>query len=82
MALSSQIELVISDSCGTPELAKDEGLIRVTIGLDDDFDVILDLCGGELSNDEFTLLHRLWDDDDFPRTFKRVGDSLIITERK
>ena len=76
------IELVISDSCRTPELAKDKDLIRVTIGLDDDFDVILDLCGGELSNDEFALLHRLWNDDDFPRNFNRVGDSLVITERK
>ena len=77
-----QIELVISDSCRTPELAKDRDSIRVTIGLDDDFDVILDLCGGELTNDEFSLLHRLWDDDDFPRTFTRVGDALVITKRK
>lgn len=76
-----RVELVVSDSCLVPELTSDEFLLRVKIGLSHDFDDILDLCGGTLGNDQLSLLHKLWDDDDFPRRFVREGDSLIITPR-
>ena len=76
-----RVELLVSDSCLVPELIYSESLLRVRIGLSHDFDDILDLCGSTLNNDQLTLLHRLWDDDDFPRRFVREGDSLIITAR-
>ena len=76
-----RIELIVNDDCLVPNLEKSSDLIRVTIGINDDFDVILDLCGSELSNDELSHLHKLWSDDEFPRTFKREGASLIITAR-
>jgi len=77
-----RFELVVSDSCVIPELTYNEALLRVRIGLKHDFDDILDLCGSTLNNDQLALLHRLWDDDDFPRRFVREGDSLIITARE
>lgn len=77
-----RVELVVSDSCVIPELTYDEALLRVRIGLSHDFDDILDLCGSALNNYQLALLHRLWDDDDFPRRFVREGDSLIITARE
>lgn len=77
-----RVELVVSDSCVAPELIHDHATLRVRIGLNHDFDDILDLCGSTLNNDQLALLHRLWDDDDFPRRFVREGDSLIITERE
>lgn len=76
-----RIELVVNDGCSIPELQKSADLIRVTIGINHDFDDVLDLCGGKLSNEELAHLHKLWSDDDFPRTFKREGASLIITAR-
>ena len=76
-----RIELIVNDDCLVPNLEKSSDLIRVTIGINDDFDDILDLCGSELSNDELSHLHKLWSDDEFPRTFKREGASLIITAR-
>ena len=76
-----RIELVVNDECLVPDLSKGPELIRVTIGLNHDFDDILDLCGSKLSNEELSHLHRLWSDDEFPRTFKREGASLIITAR-
>lgn len=76
-----RIELVVNDDCLIPDLQKSVDLIRVTIGINHDFDDVLDLCGGNLSNEELAHLHKLWSDDDFPRTFKREGASLIITAR-
>ena len=76
-----RIELVVNDDCLVPDLAKSTALIRVTIGLSHDFDDILDLCSGALDNEEIAHIHKLWSDDEFPRTFKRDGASLIITAR-
>ena len=76
-----RIELVVNDDCVIPALTKVEGLIRVTIGLNHDFDDVLDVAGSDLSNEELAHLHKLWSDDNFPRTFKREGASLIITAR-
>jgi hypothetical protein len=76
-----RIELVVNDDCVIPTLTKIEGLIRVTIGLNHDFDDVLDVAGSDLSNEELAHLHKLWSDDNFPRTFKREGASLIITAR-
>ncbi len=76
-----RIELVVNDDCLVPDLAKSTELIRVTIGLSHDFDDILDLCSGALDNEEIAHIHKLWSDDEFPRTFKRDGASLIITAR-
>ena len=76
-----RIELVVNDDCLIPDLQKSSDLIRVTIGINHDFDDVLDLCGGDLRNDELAHLHKLWSDDEFPRTFKREGASLIITAR-
>ena len=75
------IELVINDDVSIPALEKSPDFIRVTIGLSQDFDDILDLCGHELTNEELSHLHKLWSDDEFPRAFKREGSSLIITAR-
>ena len=77
-----RVELVVSDSCLVPELTNTEALVRVRIGLNHDFDDILDLCGNSLTNEQMALLHRLWDDDEFPRHFLREGDSLVITPRE
>lgn len=77
-----RVELVVSDSCLVPEFTESDSLLRVQIGLNHDFDDILDLCGKTLSNEQLTRLHRLWNDDDFPRSFRREGDSLIITARE
>lgn len=76
-----RIELVVNDDCLVPDLAKSTELIRVIIGLSHDFDDILDLCSGALDNEEIAHIHKLWSDDEFPRTFKRDGASLIITAR-
>ena len=76
-----RIELVVNDDCLVPDLAKSTELIRVIIGLSHDFDDILDLCTGALDNEEIAHIHKLWSDDEFPRTFKRDGASLIITAR-
>ena len=76
-----EIELVIRDSCHSPELLESADSIRVLIGLEHDFDDILDLCGATLDNVQLQLIHRLWSDDDFPRRFVRVGEDLIITAR-
>ena len=77
-----KIELVVADECLLPTLLKDESLIRVRIGIQHDFDDILDLCSGKLSNDEIAFVHRLWNDDEFPRNFIRRGEDLIITARE
>lgn len=76
-----EIILVINDFCVTPQLSNSEKEIRVTIGVGHDFDDILDVTGGLLTNDQISLLHRLWADDSFPRNFNRVGEDLIITAR-
>lgn len=76
-----KIELVVNDDCLVPELHEGPELIRVTIGLSHDFDDILDLCSGALDNEEIAHIHKLWSDDQFPRTFKRDGTSLTITAR-
>jgi hypothetical protein len=75
------IELIVNENCLIPEIKREGERISVVIGLNHDFDDILDLCGGVLKNDEIALVHRLWADDDFPRTFTREGESLIIRER-
>lgn len=77
-----RIELVVSDSCSNPEILRLDGCIQVRIGLSHDFDDILDLCSSELNSESMALVHRLWSDDDFPRHFARVGDSLVITARQ
>ena len=79
--VSLSIELVVNDDCVIPTLIKGDGLIRVTIGLNHDFDDVLDVAGSELNNEELAHLHKLWSDDNFPRTFKREGANLIITAR-
>lgn len=76
-----KIVLIVSDTCITPFLTHDVDEIKVTIGVNHDFDDILDVTQGVLNNDQMTLLHRLWADDTFPREFKRNGDELIITAR-
>ena len=75
------IELIVNENCLIPEIKREGERISVVIGLNHDFDDILDLCGGVLKNDQIALVHRLWADDDFPRTFTREGESLIIRER-
>jgi hypothetical protein len=76
-----KIVLVVSDTCNEPSITNDSTEIRVTIGLNHDFDNILDVTSGILDNDQIAHLHRLWADDNFPRNFNRVGDELIITAR-
>jgi hypothetical protein len=76
-----KILLVVSDSCIEPSITNNTTEIRVTIGLTHDFDDILDVTSGILSNDQIAHIHKLWADDTFPRNFNRVGDELIITER-
>jgi hypothetical protein len=46
-----------------------------------DFDDILDVTSGVISNEQIAHIHRLWSDDEFPRNFNRVGDELIISAR-
>ena len=75
------IELIVNENCLIPEIKREGDRISVVIGLNHDFDDILDLCGGVLKNDQIALVHRLWADDDFPRTFTREGESLIIRKR-
>jgi len=76
-----KILLVVSDTCVEPSKTNNTTEIRVTIGLTHDFDDILDVTSGILSNDQIAHIHKLWADDTFPRNFNRVGDELIITER-
>jgi hypothetical protein len=76
------IVLVIHDFCVIPAISKSAEEIRVTIGVGHNFDDILDVVNGELTNDQVAHLHRLWSDDDFPRDFTRIGDELIITARE
>lgn len=76
-----EIVLVINDYCALPVLAVSSTEVRVTIGVGHDFDDILGITNGELTNDQIAMLHRLWSDDNFPRNFNRVGDELIITAR-
>ena len=76
-----KIELVVSDDCLIPQVEKADSLIRVIIGLQHDFDDILDVCSGSLSNEELAHIHRLWADDEYPRNFRRDGANLIITSR-
>ena len=76
-----KILLVVSDTCFEPSITNNTTEIRVTIGLTHDFDDILDVTSGILSNDQIAHIHKLWADDTFPRNFNRVGDELIITER-
>ena len=77
-----KLVLVVSDNCVDPFITNNATEIRVTIGTSHDFDDILDVAGGILSNDQMAILHRLWADDSFPRNFQRVGDELIITARE
>lgn len=77
-----EIEIVVSDSRTLPELIQKPGLISIQIGLDHDFDDILDLCGSLLNNEQLSLVHRLWSDDEFPRSFTRSGSELTIRARK
>ena len=76
-----KIVLIVSDTCFAPLITNSIDEIRVTIGVSHNFDDILDVTQGILSNDQMTLLHRLWADDTFPRNFQRIGDELIITAR-
>lgn len=76
-----RVELVVSDSCLSPELLRTSDLIQVRIGLSHDFDDVLDVCSSVLEPETIAFIHRLWADDDFPRIFTRNGDSLTITAR-
>jgi hypothetical protein len=76
-----KIELIINDERLIPQFTKQEGKIQVLIGIQHDFDDILDICAGNLTNDEIAHVHRLWSDDEFPRNFKRDGANLVITSR-
>lgn len=77
-----KVLLIISDNCIEPILTNTATEIRVTIGLNHDFDQILDVTSGILDTEQIALLHRLWADDAFPRDFKRVEDELIISARE
>jgi hypothetical protein len=77
-----KLVLIVSDTCVEPSITNSATEIRVTIGTSHDFDDILDVAGGILSNEQMTHIHRLWADDTFPRNFIRVGDDLIITARE
>jgi len=77
-----RILLVVSDTCIEPSITNNATEIRVTIGTSHDFDAILDVVHGILSNEQISHIHRLWSDDDFPRNFNRIGDELIITARE
>lgn len=84
MAKGQQLKilLVISDTALEPSLTNTATEIRVTIGINDDFDQILDVASGILKTEQIAHLHRLWADDAFPRDFNRTGDELIITARE
>lgn len=73
---------MINDNCSVPELIEGPGFARVLIGLDHDFDDILDICVGRLSNEEMALVYKLWSDDEFPRNFIREGNELRISARE
>lgn len=75
------IELVVSDISMVPELSITNEKIQVKIGLNHDFDDILQLCSEKLSQEQLGHLYRLWSDDELPRNFTRIGDELIITAR-
>jgi len=77
-----KILLVISDTAFEPSITNTETEIRVTIGINDDFDQILDVTSGILDTEQIAHLHRLWADDAFARDFNRTGDELIITARE
>ena len=77
-----RIVLVINDYCLTPNLSNTDNEIKATIGIGHNFDEILDVVSGALSNEQINHLHRLWADDSFPRNFQRIGDELIITARE
>ena len=76
-----KILLVVSDVCLEPSITNNAIEIKVTIGLTHDFDDILDVTSGVISNENIAHIHRLWSDDNFPRNFNRVGDDLIISAR-
>ena len=84
MAKGQQLKilLVISDTALELSLTYTSTEIRVTIGINDDFDQILDVTSGILNTEQIAHLHRLWADDAFPRDFNRTGDELIITARE
>jgi hypothetical protein len=75
------IYLVINDYCVIPTVSQAPEEIRITIGVGHDFDDILDVTSGVISNEQIAHIHRLWSDDEFPRNFNRVGDELIISAR-
>jgi len=77
-----KIVLIVSDNCLEPSFTNTATEIRVTIGLEHDFDDILDVTRGLLTNEQLAHLHRLWADDTFPRIFERNGADLIITARE
>ena len=74
--------LVVSDICLVPSITNNAAEIRVTIGTSHDFDDILDVTRGVLTNEQIAHIHRLWSDDNFPRNFERIGDELIISARE
>lgn len=75
------IELIVDDNCFVPEIRRDQDRISVVMSRSHDFDKILDLCSGVLTNEELSLGHKLWADDNCPRTFTREGEALIIRAR-
>jgi len=77
-----KLVLIVSDNCLEPSFTNTATEIRVTIGLVHDFDDILDVTRGLLTNEQLAHLHRLWADDTFPRNFERNGADLIITARE
>lgn len=77
-----ELVLIVSDSAPAPFITNTLTEIRVTIGVGDDFDQVLDVTRDVLNADQIAFLHRLWSDDTFPRTFTRIGDELIISARK
>ena len=74
--------LVLSDICLEPSITNNAAVIRVTIGTSHDFDDILDVTSGVLTNEQIAHIHRLWSDDELPRNFERIGDELIISARE
>ena len=74
--------LVVSDICFEPSITNNATEIRITIGTSHDFDDILDVTSGILTNEQIAHIHRLWSDDEFPRNFERSGDELIISARE
>ena len=74
--------LVVSDICFEPSITNNATEIRITIGTSHDFDDILDVTSGILTNEQIAHIHRLWSDDEFPRNFERIGDESIISARE